>query len=207
MEKIKYNLVLGSQSPRRKELLKATFLNYSIETSDIEEKSDKQIISDFVMDLAFIKAEDVFNKCVSKIENPLVLGADTIVVIDGKVLGKPKSREEAKEMLKLLSNSKHEVLTGVSLISKDKKVNFYDKTTVEFENITDDLMELYLDTEESMDKAGAYGIQAYALAFIKGIEGSYSNVVGLPTNLVIQKLKEFNSLGDDTTGTWREYFD
>jgi septum formation protein len=206
MGKIKYNLILGSQSPRRKELLKATFLNYEIEISDIEEKSDVEPIEDFVMDLSLIKAQDVLKKCKNKYENPLVLGADTIVVINDKVLGKPKSRVEARSMLSSLSGNKHEVLTGVSLISETKKMCFFERTSVEFEMISDDLMDLYLNTEESMDKAGAYGIQAYALAFIKKINGSYSNVVGLPTNLVIQKLKEFNGLENDNSGKWREFF-
>jgi septum formation protein len=203
MEKIKYKLILGSQSPRRKELLRASFINFDIITSNIEEISHKEEISEIVMDLANQKASAVLEKCRGEYENPLVLGSDTIVVIENEILGKPKSRSEAREMLLKLSGKKHKVLTGVSLVSLNKTIQFFDETIVEFEDITEDLMELYLDTEESMDKAGAYGIQAFALAFIKRVEGSYSSVVGLPVNLVIQKLKEFN-MGNTN---WRDSFE
>ena len=203
MEKIKYKLILGSQSPRRKELLRASFINFDIITSNIEEISHKKEISEIVMDLANQKASAVLDKCRGEYENPLVLGSDTIVVIENEILGKPKSRSEAREMLLKLSGKKHKVLTGVSLVSLNKTIQFFDETIVEFEEITEDLMELYLDTEESMDKAGAYGIQAFALAFIKRVEGSYSSVVGLPVNLVIQKLKEFN-MGNTN---WRDSFE
>ena len=203
MEKIKYKLILGSQSPRRKELLRASFINFDIITSNIEEISHKEEISEIVMDLANQKASAVLDKCRGEYENPLVLGSDTIVVIENEILGKPKSRSEAREMLLKLSGKKHKVLTGVSLVSLNKTIQFFDETIVEFEEITEDLMELYLDTEESMDKAGAYGIQAFALAFIKRVEGSYSSVVGLPVNLVIQKLKEFN-MGNTN---WRDSFE
>ena len=203
MEKIKYKLILGSQSPRRKELLRASFINFDIITSNIEEISHKEEISEIVMDLANQKASAVLDKCRGEYENPLVLGSDTIVVIENEILGKPKSRSEAREMLLKLSGKKHKVLTGVSLVSLNKTIQFFDETIVEFEDITEDLMELYLDTEESMDKAGAYGIQAFALAFIKRVEGSYSSVVGLPVNLVIQKLKEFN-MGNTN---WRDSFE
>ena len=203
MEKIKYKLILGSQSPRRKELLRASFINFDIITSNIEEISHKEEISEIVMDLANQKASAVLDKCRGEYKNPLVLGSDTIVVIENEILGKPKSRSEAREMLLKLSGKKHKVLTGVSLVSLNKTIQFFDETIVEFEEITEDLMELYLDTEESMDKAGAYGIQAFALAFIKRVEGSYSSVVGLPVNLVIQKLKEFN-MGNTN---WRDSFE
>lgn len=207
MEQTKFKLILGSQSPRRKELLKASFINYEIYTSSVKEVSDKENVEDFVKDIALLKAEDVFVCVKERFENPLVLGADTIVVINNEILGKPKTRDEARDMLLKLSGKTHFVYTGVCLKSSSKLTSFSVKTQVTFEVISEDLLELYLDTKESMDKAGAYGIQAYALSFIKEIEGSYSNVVGLPINVVIEKLKEYAPMGSHSQGKWRNYFE
>lgn len=191
MQKIqsKYDLILGSQSPRRKELLQWIFIPYKIVTSDVEEISDKNTVEEIVMDLANQKAKDVFEKSTKDFENPFVIGADTIVVIDDEILGKPKDREDAKKMLLKLKGRSHRVLTGVSFQSHDIDYAFYDSTEVHFDEIEDTLLELYLNTGESLDKAGAYGIQGAALGFIKSIEGSYSNVVGLPVDKVLQNLK------------------
>lgn len=200
----KNKLILASQSPRRNELLQMAFIPFDIIVSGIDEFSSETEMSQLVMDLSFQKAQAVYQKIKNDYAKPIVLGSDTIVVIGNEVLGKPKSREEAREMLKKLSGKRHEVLTGVALIDHTKEKRFYDRTYVTFETISDELLELYLDTKDSMDKAGSYGIQAQALSFIKKIEGSYSNVVGLPINLVLSELKDFVGATD---GQWRNCFE
>ena len=207
MQNKKKQLILGSQSPRRKELLQYTFLPFKIETCSLEEISTKETKEEIVMDLAFQKAHAVYENLNNKYDNPIVLGADTIVCIDGKILGKPKNTNEARSILLSLSGRSHEVLTGVCLMDNNKTNSFFERTIVEFETISTDLLEHYLATKESMDKAGAYGIQAHSLGFIKRIEGSYSNVVGLPVNIVINKLKEFLGDDEDHHGNWRKYFE
>ena len=198
MEK-QIQLVLASGSPRRKELMQSLFVPFEILVANIEEKTTKIIPSDVAMDLALQKANVTFDMALKKWEKPLVISADTIVVIDDRFLGKPKSLQEAKETLSLLSGKKHQVFTGVCLKSKERVCCFFEKTDVYFEQIDAELLEFYLQTGDSLDKARAYGIQGKALSFIQKIEGSYSNVVGLPVNVLIQKLEEF--LGDKT---WRK---
>ena len=207
MQSKNIQLILGSQSPRRKELLQYTYLPFSIETSSIDEISDKKDPTEFVLDIAQQKAQAVFSKIKSKYNNPLVLGADTIVCTGGEILGKPKDEQQAREMLISLSGKSHEVLTGVSLISKERSLCFYEMTTVIFEDITEDLLSHYIATKESLDKAGAYGIQAYSLGFISKVDGSYSNVVGLPVNLVIKNIKKIIGQSNDSEGKWRKYFE
>lgn len=207
MQDKQFQLILGSQSPRRKELLRYTYLPFKIEVSDIEESSSKEVISEIVLDIAQQKAQAVLKQIEGQYKNPLVLGSDTIVCLDKKILGKPKDHQQARQMLKSLSGRSHDVLTGSCLISKGKMLCFYEKTEVFFEEITEDLLTHYIDTNESMDKAGAYGIQAYSLGFISKVEGSYSNVVGLPVNLVLKKIKEFIGHSNDSVGDWRKYFE
>lgn len=203
-KKNKFQLILGSQSPRRKELLQWTFIPFKIVTSDIEEVSDKTDVAELVQDLAYQKAKHVYDKVISDYNNPVVLGADTIVVLGDEVLGKPKDREEAKKTLLKLMGKSHDVLTGVCLFHQGGVETFYDKTKVYFDEISDELLELYLDTGESMDKAGSYGIQGAALGFIGRLEGSYSNVVGLPVNLVLKKIKSALELNEKN---WRSQFE
>jgi septum formation protein len=194
--KNKFDLILGSQSPRRKELLQWIYIPYKIITSGIEELSTETNVEDLVMDLASQKAQDVFEKAMKSYNNPFVIGADTIVVVDDEVLGKPKSLDDAKKMLKQLAGRSHIVLTGVTFRSQNIDFSFFDKTEVHFDAVDDSLLDLYLDTKESLDKAGSYGIQGAALGFISKINGSYSNVVGLPVNLVLQNMKEILNLNE-----------
>ena len=201
----KAQLILGSQSPRRKELLQWIYVPFKIVTSNIDEVSNEVKIELIVQDLAKQKAQHVFTSVESKYSNPYVIGADTIVVVDDEVLGKPNSRDEARKMLSQLKGRSHRVLTGVCIKHKDGEEIFYDETTVSFDYISDELLELYLDTGESMDKAGSYGIQGAALGFIGKLEGSYSNVVGLPVNLVLQKLKSI--VPNQNGKSWRDYFE
>lgn len=206
MTQNKYNFILGSASPRRRELLEYTFCPFRVLTSQIAETSDEEKVSDWVMDIAAQKAGDIYSQAKEKFQNPLILSADTIVVKDGIRLGKPRDREDAKRTLKLLSGSEHQVLTGVCLKSRTKEDLFFSETTVFFERINEELMELYLNTGEPFDKAGSYGIQAYGLAFVKSITGSYSNVVGLPVNQVLNKLESFVK-ADYAESCWRDVFE
>lgn len=206
-----FDLILGSASPRRKELMQHTYLPFRILSADLEEKSDHSAPIEMVQDLALQKAQYVFHAALSESSNPFVIGADTIVVTDGKILGKPANAQQAQAMLKSLSNKTHQVYTGVAFCWKNQLAalqmhKFYQCTDVTFGAISDDLMQYYLATNESLDKAGAYGIQGAALGFIEKINGSYSNVVGLPVDLVIVQLKNILDANDDSTGEWRRCF-
>jgi septum formation protein len=197
----KIQLVLASGSPRRQELIKWLYVNYEVVIPDIEEHSDKKNVEEFVMDLAQQKAKAGMKLADANWKRPLVIGSDTIVVVDNKILGKPKDEDDARSMLRSLSGRSHDVYTGVCLLMPEKQQCFYDKTTVTFEDIDDIQLEHYIKTKESLDKAGAYGIQGASLGFIKGIQGSYSNVVGFPLNLLVKELSQFVGAQE-----WRDYF-
>ena len=194
----KLNLILGSQSPRRKELLSWINLPFTILTADLDEVSLETDPTAFALDLASQKAHAVLEKVLAKpyeTNHPFVISSDTIVVLDGKIYGKPKDKNEAREILSELSNRTHEVITGVSFLFLDLATGkirehlFYDTTEVTFNEISSDLMENYIATEDSLDKAGAYGIQGPGLTFISKVNGSYSNVVGFPLDKVVTELK------------------
>lgn len=180
------NLVLASASPRRSELLSYLGLPFSIRVADIDEGLvSEESPDDYVKRLSFEKASKVF------LGDECVIGADTIVVSEGKILGKPQDAVHAEEMLRLLSGSWHEVLTGVSVVNRVKRETFSVKTKVLFDKIGDDEIVNYIATSEPMDKAGAYAIQGIGGKFIREIQGSYSNVVGLPLCEVSNVLKLF----------------
>lgn len=199
MELDKFKLILGSQSPRRKELLSWLNIEYQIITADLEEISTEILAEKIAVDLAIQKADAVFIKSQKK-SNQFIITADTIVVLDNKIYGKPKDREEAKIILGELSGKKHQVITGVCFKYQDKTHAFYDKTEVTFNRIDSILMQNYLNTNDSLDKAGAYGIQGPSLTFISNINGSYSNVVGFPLDKVVIELEFL--FGKD----WRNLF-
>ncbi|MCC5911591.1 MAG: septum formation inhibitor Maf [Clostridiaceae bacterium] len=172
-------IILASQSPRRKELLKNLNIKFEVVSSNIEEKMDVEgDYNKIVMDLALQKCQDVAKKIK---QDAIVIAADTIVVHD-KMLGKPKNKEDAYKMLKSLSGSQHEVVTGIALIRHLDNISEvdYETTKIYFRDISDEEIYRYIDTGETMDKAGSYGIQGKASLFIKRIEGDYYNVVGLP---------------------------
>ena len=202
----KYQLVLGSASPRRKELLAYTFCPFEILVSGAEEISEQVDNAEWVMDIAAVKASNVLNLAQKKYQNAFVIGADTIVIKNNQKLGKPKNKEEAVETLTKLSGEKHLVLTGVCFKTEQREIRFYQETEVEFDQISDELMKKYIDTGEPFDKAGAYGIQAYGLSFVKQIRGSYSNVVGLPVTDVLRELESFVKL-DYARDNWRDAFE
>lgn len=182
-------IILASGSPRRKELLETAGLDFRIIVADIEEKiPDGATPQEAVKALAFQKAQAVANSH----RESIVIGADTVVVCDGKILGKPKNEDDAFNMLRMLSGRSHTVCTGVALIKGDKAKNFCDETEVEFHKLSDEEIEAYVKTGEPMDKAGAYGIQGKGCVLVKRINGDYFNVVGLPVSRVYRELGDMN---------------
>lgn len=173
MEKI----ILASASPRRKEIFTLLGLDFSVAVSNNEPPLSETLGAEQSAFLsAKAKTEDIF----SKYPDCTVVGADTVVALRGQLLGKPKSEKHAIEMLKTLSGRSHEVITAVFVCAPKIKKGFTVKTQVEFYELSDNEIEKYVKTGESMDKAGAYGIQGKALRFVKGICGDYYNVVGFP---------------------------
>ena len=182
-------IILASASPRRKEILQNTKLKFEIQKSDIEEVIlENESPESMVFWLAYEKAYDVAQKNKDK----LVIGADTIVALDNEVLGKPKDKEEAYQMIKKLSNKTHKVITGISLIniSHGMVVNDYVVSLVTFKDLSEDSIKDYINTNESLDKAGAYGIQWYWALLVDNIQGDYFNIVWLPISKLSDLLKD-----------------
>ncbi len=192
MEKIKY--VLASASPRRQELFKFICDKFEIITSDVEEKSDfkvflEQFSADETAEMSAVqKALDVKMQLEGEF---LVIACDTVVICEGKILGKPKSRENAKEMLRFLSGKTHQVVTGVCIASAKRTMSFSQKTDVVFYELKDEEIDKYLMIDEYKDKAGSYAVQGFASLFVKEIRGDYFNIVGLPISLLNKKIAEF----------------
>ncbi len=186
----KYELVLASQSPRRQELLRDLGLRFTVKTLDVDESFPAGLgMTEVPVFLAELKAE-AFRPFLKN--NQLVITADTIVWLDGKVLGKPEGRDQAFAMLRDLSGKKHQVLTGVCLLSAEKKDSFYVSTDVWFKTLSDEEIAFYLDYYKPYDKAGAYGIQEWiGYIGIQRIEGSYFNVMGLPVQKLYEHLRVF----------------
>ena len=195
MEKSK--IILASGSPRRKELLLQIGIVPEIIVSHVEEKITSDVPAEVVMSLAEQKAVDVAKEMP---EGTVILGSDTVVAADGKILGKPKSHEEAYEMIRRLAGRSHQVYTGVCLVKKgpegkaDTVVSFYDVTDVNVSPMTEKEIREYADSEEPMDKAGSYAVQGFFARYIDGLKGSYANVMGLPVHLVYQELKKLGAL-------------
>lgn len=179
-------LILASGSPRRKELLEMVGRPYRCVPSEADETvpegMEPQDIPEF---LAVKKAEAVL----AKYPEDMVLGADTVVELDGQVLGKPHSEEEAAQMLRMLSGETHMVYTGVAILSSDQKAHFTTVTKVEFYPLTEDEIQEYIATGEPMDKAGAYGIQGRGALLVKRIHGDFYTVMGLPVGEVERHLR------------------
>jgi len=183
----KPSLILASQSPRRKYLLEQAGLTFDVIPSSFDEDSvEPGEPSNYVKILAKAKAGDIAEKH----PESWVIGADTIVVINNTILGKPGSRDEAGEMLKSLSGQIHQVFTGYAVCCYAQEKIFADsiKTDVQFKNLTDEEIKWYIHTKEPFDKAGAYAIQGLGTFLVKSINGSYTNVVGLPVCEVIEVL-------------------
>lgn len=182
-------LILASASPRRAEILGFVGWEFEKQTADVDEKLiSGEKPADYVRRLAEEKAAAVAGKN----ENALVLGADTIVVVEEAIIGKPKDFDEAREMLHTLSGRWHEVFTGVALVqNKEIQVGFQ-QTRVKFAELSEAEIEFLVEKGEPLDKAGAYAVQAQAALFIEKIEGDYWNVVGLPVNLIYQMVNGFS---------------
>ena len=215
-------IILASASPRRRELLTQIGLDFDIVVSETEEKITSTEPAKVVEELSAQKAEAVWEKLCSTaasqgsitnaerldegsevfeseqtsgettMTDTLVLGADTVVACDGKILGKPADTEAAAAMLTMLQGRGHEVYTGVTILYEQngerKTLTFHEKTIVHFYPMTDAQIREYVATGDPMDKAGSYGIQGFCARYIRGIEGDYNNVVGLPVGRVYQEL-------------------
>ena len=190
MEKI----VLASGSPRRKELLARTDLKFSVVVSDGEEKTDLTDPAEMVEKLSFDKAMAVARKLLQENEPCLIIGADTVVAFEGKILGKPVDKKDALDTLSRLQGNAHQVYTGVTLLVKEKDTwkphTFSEKTDVQFYPVSKEELMEYISTGEPMDKAGSYGIQGKFGIYVKGICGDYNNVVGLPVGRLVYELKK-----------------
>ena len=185
-----YNFILGSNSPRRKEILKEIGLDFSIYPSNIDENFNKEIeLKDIPVFLAEKKGNALKNKLK---ENDILITADTIVIYNNELLSKPENTYQAKEMLEKLSGKSHKVITGVCLLSRNNKSIFSSKTIVTFNDLDKFEIDFYINKYKPFDKAGSYGIQEWiGLIGVKKIEGSYTNVVGLPASMVYTELKKF----------------
>ncbi len=175
-------LILASSSPRRREILENAGYKFEIRPADIDESVPNGISpEDAVKMIASKKAYAVRDNCSS---NDVILGADTVVCIDGEIIGKPASAEDARNTLKRLSGNTHAVLTGYCLIKGEKTVSGVEKTEVTFRELTDFEIDEYVASGEPMDKAGSYGLQGKGGLFASGINGDYNNIIGLPISTV-----------------------
>ncbi|MGL4946427.1 MAG: Maf family protein [Cetobacterium sp.] len=183
-------MILASKSPRRKEILQQLGFQLIIKTKDIEEVSDKVKIIDQIKDISMKKVIAV----AVENQNEYVVGADTVVVVEGVVFGKPKSKEEAKNMLKILSAKAHKVITAYTFVNLEKNINVTEcvESIVYFKSISDEEIKWYVESGEPMDKAGSYGIQGLGAIFVDKIDGDFFAIMGFPINHFIKTL---NNLG------------
>ena len=184
----KYQIILASTSPRRKELLQEIIPIFKVESKEVEEIYPNNLQgSEIALYLSQLKS-----KPFQPNEKELIITADTIVILDSLILGKPKNPEEAIHMLTLLSGKKHEIITGVTIRTEDKELSFYDSTKVEFYELTPQEIDYYVKNYKPFDKAGAYGIQEWiGYVGIKKMEGDFYNVMGLPIHRLYRELNQF----------------
>ena len=180
-------IVLASASPRRREILKLTGLDFEVIPAVGEEHTDSVVPCDIVMNLSRDKAMEVASACD---DSTLVIGADTVVAAEGRIMGKPKDRDMAYQMLSSLRNDCHSVYTGVTIVYNETVRSFVSETKVYICDMTDEEIYSYIDTGECYDKAGAYGIQGRFSMYVDRIEGDYFNVVGLPVSKLMQEIKK-----------------
>nr|WP_256471434.1 Maf family nucleotide pyrophosphatase [Solitalea agri] len=181
---------MASKSPRRQELLKLMGFDFKVVLKDVDESYPSNLKPE---DVAVFIAEKKARAFDDSITNEVVITSDTIVCVDGQILGKPGNREEAIQMVNMLSGTTHDVITGVSILRNHHIISFYDVTRVSFEKLTDEEAAFYIDTYQPYDKAGAYGIQEWiGMNKISRIEGSYTNVMGLPTEKLYKHLMALN---------------
>ena len=182
-------LILASQSPRRKELLEKCGIPFVTEPADIDETLEPE--GTLVGQIGILSRRKAM-AVLSQHPDAVVLGSDTIVAVDGKILGKPENEEEAADMLRQLAGRTHQVITGVCLISRKKEYVDVSVSNVTFAPMTEEEIREYIATGECMDKAGAYGIQGYGGKYITHIDGDFYAIMGLPLNLVYEEMKNIN---------------
>ena len=186
----KYNFILASKSPRRQQLLKSIGIDFQIKTKEIEENYPQHLKKEEIpVYLAKLKASPFLKELLNK---DLVITADTIVWLDGNVLGKPQTDSDARRMLQDLSNKEHQVISGVCLTSAQKQVSFHSISKVQFKKLTDSEIDYYISNYKPFDKAGSYGIQEWIGSIgITHIEGSFYNVMGLPIQKLYEEIQKF----------------
>lgn len=187
----KYHIILGSQSPRRKELLAGLNLNFEVQIIDVEETYPKQMVG---VDIPMFLAEKKANAYRTHMDNQtLLITADTIVWHEGKVFGKPADKAEAVRMLKAISGKTHQVITGVCISTLNHRKTFHVISEVRFARLTQDEIEYYLSNYKPYDKAGSYGVQEWiGFVGVEHIDGSYYNVMGLPVQRLYAELKKWH---------------
>lgn len=182
-------VILASKSPRRKEILETMGVDFEIDVADVDESvSDSLTPVEAVCEISKRKADAVLER--HKEGGCIVISADTVVVIDGRIIGKPKNEEDAFDIIKSLSGRTHEVYSGFTVCSSDKSGTDFEVTQVHFRELCDDEIMRYIATGECMDKAGAYGIQQKGNLFVQYIHGDYYNVVGFPISKICVTIKE-----------------
>lgn len=181
-------MILASNSKRRQEILRDMGFNFKVLTADIEEISDKKEISEMILDIAEKKLDKIAKENI----NEFVLAADTVVELEGRIFGKPKSREEAESFLKTLSGKTHKVITAYVFKNISKNIVIKDVviSKVKFYDLDDETIKWYLDTSEPFDKAGAYGIQGQGRALVERIEGDYFAIMGFPVSNFLKNLRK-----------------
>jgi septum formation protein len=188
-------IILASASPRRRELMEQAGYEFEIQVSHKEETYVSETPAEIVKELALLKAKDIAEQNVQ--QDLIVIGADTVVAYEGRILGKPKSREDAFDMIQSFQGDKHQVYTGVAILhygqdGREEIINHAVKTDVYVNAMTEEEIWRYIDSDNVMDKAGSYGIQSGFAIHIEKIEGDYFNVVGLPISYIYSELKKFN---------------
>jgi septum formation protein len=184
----KRKIILASGSPRRKELLSTCGFEFDVKTKNTDETHPEGIPQHLIPEFLAVKKAEAF---LAEIKDEIIIAADTIVILNGKIYEKPTSKEDAIKMLEALSGNTHIVITGVCIMTKDEKIVFSETTEVRFAQITKSEIEFYVDSFKPFDKAGAYACQEWIGAIgIESFKGSYHNVVGLPTHKVYEILKK-----------------
>lgn len=187
----KYNIVLASKSPRRQELLKGIGVDFTILTKEVDENYPQRLPAIDVAPFLSLKKAKAFEDSELP-ENYMVITADTVVIVENEILGKPKDRDDAIRMMNLLSGKAHKVVTGVTVHTKEKTKTFSVTSKVTFETLDNQEIDYYIDNFKPYDKAGAYGVQEWiGYIGVSNVEGSYYNVMGLPTQRLYKVLKEF----------------
>lgn len=189
-------LILASQSPRRREILENLGLSFRVVTADVDETCTEQNPRRYVEELALRKGQAVLARLFAEQaidKETVILAADTVVAAEGEILGKPRDREDAEHMLRLLSGRTHQVISGIALLSADRIAVASEVTGVRFSPLTQSEIDFYVSSDEPYDKAGGYAVQGLASLFIDGLDGDYFNVVGLP-------VKRFHDLLRDEFG-------